>query len=125
MAIQDHLKQFLTEAPDIDLVAFGDLSSGLILNWASTSPCPREILDLLGEQATKCLALLDKPALQPHLDSTLAGASMIRFTEQESQIFTRLSATSDDVLCAVCGPGVTLAPLLHLSQELSQWVAGG
>jgi hypothetical protein len=124
MIIQDHLKQFLDEAPDINLAAFGDLSSGLILNWASTAPCPREVLDLLGEHAGKCLGLLDKPALLPHLDSSVAGASMVRFTEQESQIFTRLSPGSDDFLCTVCEPGAELAPLLHLSSELARWVAG-
>lgn len=124
MTIQDHLKQFLDETPDITLVAFGDLSSGLILNWASTAPCPRELLDLLAEHAGKSLALLGKPALAPHLDNSTSGSAMIRFTEQESQIFTRLAAGSDDVLCAVCEPGAELAPLLHVSSELAQWVAG-
>jgi hypothetical protein len=126
MTIQDHLKRLLDETPDINLVAFGDLSSGLILNWAATTARPREALDLLGEQAVKCLALVGGEPLAPGPDRDRdgTGRAVIRFTEHETQIFTRLTPGSEDVLCAVCEPGAELEPLLEASETLARQIGG-
>ena len=57
MQIQAGMKRLLDETPGMKLVAFGDLSSGLILHSASKEPCQREVLDLLCEKAIDCFSL--------------------------------------------------------------------
>ena len=125
MTVQDQMKRLLDETPDIGLLAFGDLSSGLILNWAARTHCPREVLDLLGDQATKCFALLGSDKL----DGAVAGTSIIHFTEHETRIFVRAAtgpedAGSEDVVCAVCEAGAELEPLFHAASDLADKIAG-
>ena len=124
MTVQDQLKRLLDQTPDISLVEFGDLSSGLILNWAARRSCPREVLDLLGQQAVGCLGLLGTESLLPDQAASGAGALMIHFTEQETHIFTRQALDSDDVLCTVCEPGAELEPLCQVSAGLARAMAG-
>lgn len=123
MKIQDQMKRTLDGSPDLNLVAFGDLSSGLILNWCSKAPTPREVVDLLGEKAAACFALLGPEALLPEADRATFGASVIHFTERGSHIFARLPANADDVICAVCEPGARLAPLLQSTIALAEKIA--
>jgi len=130
MTLQDQMNRLLDDAPDISLLAFGDLSSGLILNWAARAPCPREGLDLLGEQAARCFALMGRD----RLDGAVAGPSMIHFTEHETRIFVRVGtgpddagphdAGSDDVICAVCDAGAELEPLFLAAADLADKIAG-
>ncbi|MEO6301162.1 MAG: hypothetical protein ABIV25_16015 [Paracoccaceae bacterium] len=124
MKVQDQVKRLLDETPDLRLVAFGDLSSGLILNWSAKSACPREVLDLLGEKAAACFALLNSDALPPEADPTKFGTSVIQFSEQGSSIFVRQSASSDDVICAVCEAGAGLGTLMHSATLLADMIAG-
>ena len=119
MKIQDQLKQTLDTTPDLNLVAFGDLSSGLILNWSARTPCPREVLDLLGEKAAACFALLPSGTV-----TSGSGATVIHFTERESRIFARHPAGPDDVICAVSAPGAPLEPLLRATSQLATVIAG-
>ena len=130
MTLQDQMNRLLDAAPDISLLAFGDLSSGLILNWAARAPCPREGLDLLGEQAARCFALMGPD----RLDGTVAGPAMIHFTEHETRIFVRAGTGPDeagpqdsgfdDVVCAVCDAGAELEPLFHAACDLAKKIAG-
>jgi hypothetical protein len=120
MKVQDQLKQTLDATPDLSLVAFGDLSSGLILNWSAKTPCPREVLDLLGEKAAACFAVLHGAALPP---GAAPGAALVHFTEQESHIFARHPANADDVICAVAEPGARLEPLLRSATDLAARLA--
>ncbi len=121
MKVQDEMKRFLADTPGIDLVAFGDLSSGLILNSASNTACPREVLDLLGEKAAACFALLHAQGLP---QAAAHATSVIHFSQTGSRVFARPSATADDVLCAVAEPGARLEPLLHATTGLARKVAG-
>lgn len=119
MTLQDQMKQMLDTAPGVALVALGDLSSSLILNWTGKTHVPREVLDLLGEEATKAFALLGKaPGL------TADTAALVHFTERESRIFVRCAEGSDDVICAVCEPGADLSPLLVATTDFAHKIAG-
>ena len=124
MTIQHQLDRFVDEAPDCSLVAFGDLSSGLILNWSSQTLCPREVLDLLGQKAVECFALLQVDELPPNTDQTEFGASVIHFTERGVQIFARHPANSDEVICAVCSWDAQLEPLLESVIDLAGKIEG-
>ena len=123
MKIQDQMKRTLDGSPDVNLVAFGDLSSGLILNWCAKASTPREVVDLLGEKAAACFALLRPDALLPEANAATFGASVIHFTERGSHIFARKPANADDVICAVCEPGARLAPLLQSTIALADKIA--
>jgi hypothetical protein len=122
MTLQDQMQQVLDRTPDLDLVAFGDLTSGLILNWTARTRHPREVLDRLGERAATCLALLGPQG--PAVSAAPFAATMIHFTETATQIFTRLEPDAEDVVCAVCSPGAALAPLVHTVTELAFRIDG-
>ena len=122
MKLPDQMRHFLDQTPDVSTVAFGDLSSGLVLNWCSKAAPPREVVDLLGEKAAACFALLHQSAQLPEASSAF-GASVIHFTERGSQIFARQAATPDDVICVVCEPGARLEPLLASTIALADKIA--
>lgn len=118
MKLQDVMKDFLDQTPGLDLVAYGDLSSGLILNSASKVACPRERLDLLGEKAAICFGLAPKGA------GVVGNSWALHFSERETQVFARQPETSDEVICAVCQPGTALQPLLIAAIDLAGRMAG-
>ena len=113
------MKRLLDETSDLNLVAFGDLSSGLILNWSAKAACPREVLDLLGEKAAACFALFRPLSFPPGTDKAVFGASVIHFNEQRTRIFARQATTTDEVICAVAEPGAPLEPLLQSAIALA------
>lgn len=112
------MKDFLDQTPGLDLVAYGDLSSGLILNAASKVACPREKLDLLGEKAASCFALAPKGA------GGIGPSWAMHFSERETQVFARQPETSHEVICAVCHPGTRLQPLVIAAIDLASRMAG-
>jgi hypothetical protein len=124
MKIQDHLRQFLDDCPGTDLVAFGDLSSGLILSSTSNALVPREMLDLLGEKAADCMAFLDRHGLGAAGSPDPVGNTILHFTEDRSDAFARGSVASNDVICVVCDGRTGLEPTLRMAWALSNRIAG-
>lgn len=122
MKVQDRLKRFVDETPDVTLVAFCDVSSGLILNWSGKTSCPREVLDRLGEKAAASLAMLDGRAGAD--GNAIFGTAAIRFDARGAQIFARSAPRSEDVICVECGPGAPLEDRLRAAMRLAQTVAG-
>ena len=118
MTLQDQMKRFLDVTPGIDILAYGDLSSGLILNSASRSACPREVLDLIGEKATACFSQLYPDSLARANEASGSDATILHFTERDMQIFVRTPGNVEEVICAVCSPGAELKPLLGAVQDL-------
>ena len=124
MTIQHQLDRLFDQSPDSRLVAFGDLASGLILNWNAQASCPREVLDLLVQNAEDCLGLLDPGALPPGVDAADFGASVLHFTERGTQIFARLPSGSTEIVCVACAPGANLQPLLAATIALAHRIEG-
>lgn len=124
VTLQDQMKRFLDATPGISLLAYGDLSSGLILNSASRVACPREVLDLIGEKVTSSFSRLYPESLARAAEASGSSASIIHFTERSAQIFARLPGDADEVICAVCDSGVDLQPLLGAVQDLAGSLAG-
>lgn len=118
------MKQLLDATPGIGLLAYGDLSSGLILNSASRTPCPREVLDLLGEKAATSFSRLFPEHLARTAEASGSSATIIHFTEQNAQIFARSPGNPEDLVCAVCDPGAELQPLLLAVQDLADSLSG-
>ncbi|MEO8242395.1 MAG: hypothetical protein ABI832_08775 [bacterium] len=124
MKIQDQMQRFLDDSPNLEVAAFGDLSSGLILSSASSTLVPREVLNLLGEKAAECMAFLGRQHLAPAGGSADIGNSIIHFTEEKCEVFARGSAASNDVICAVCDGSAGLKPLMRKALALSNQIAG-
>lgn len=121
MRVQDRMKRLVEETPDVRLVAFCDVSSGLILDWAARSACPREVLDQMGEKAAACLAMLARH--RPQAGHGLFGSAAIQFNESGARIFARTDAQSEDVICVECDPGAPLEARLQAARGLAGKVA--
>lgn len=124
MQIQGEMKRLLEEFPGLNLVAFGDLSSGLVLDSAARTAFPREVLDLLGEKAVACFSMLRQDAGPAQADPAVFGASVIHFSERGSRVFARHPDAADDVICAIADPGVELEPLLQSISGLARKIGG-
>ena len=123
MKVQDHLDQTLEATADFTLVAFGDLTTGMILNWSSRTQCPREVMDLLGETAAASFSLLDRAGVPPGADPAQFGAELLHVTETGTEVFARSPAGTEDVVCAVGKQGAPIAPLLDVAAGLSRKIA--
>jgi hypothetical protein len=123
MGLQDRLRDLLDTNGELSLVALGDLSSGLILDWAAREPCPREVLDLLGERAAAGFARLDGMARPETADADIWGREVIRFSEAGAEVFARDPRNGDDVLCATLVPGAALEPALSRIARLARGLA--
>ncbi len=122
MGVQDQLDLALRQTADCDLIAFGDLSSGLILKWSAAQPCAREVLDRLGETALATLAMIGPgTALDPG-DS--ASEVVLGFGETRLAVFARDGREPDDVICLAARPGASVEPLLAAAQGLARRLAG-
>ncbi len=123
MKIQDALNETLEKTPSLELVAFGDLSTGLILNSASRAACPREVLDLIAERAAAGFSQLNAAALPTGSNAEAYGTTVIYFTERNAEIFARHPEAAEDVVCAVCRPGTPLLPALRAGLRLAYRIA--
>lgn len=123
MTIQTGLKRLLDETPGVTLVAFGDLSSGLILDTAAKAACPREVLDLLCEKAIDCFALLGPDARPVTGDNAIFGKAVIHFDDRGLQVFARQPENPDDVICAITDPGGGLEQVLQSTLALAREMA--
>ena len=123
MKIQDHLDRTLTTTEDLGLVAFGDLTTGMILNWAARTPRPREVMDLLGEKAVESFALVAGAGRPDQADPAGFGTTIVHFTETATDVFARAPDSDEDVICAVGTPGAPIGPLMRAAAGLATTLA--
>ena len=123
MKVQGRLDQTLKATQDMSLVAFGDLTTGMILNWAARNPCPREVLDLLGEKAAESFALIAAAGTPAGADPAWFGVDIVHFTETAIEVFARAPESDEDVICAVGTPGAQIEPLVHAAGDLADAIA--
>lgn len=117
MKPQERMRALVQNAPDVGVVAYCDLSSGLVLDWAARTSCPREVLDQMGEKAAACLAMLTRH--QPQAGHGLFGSAAIQFNETGARIYARTDPRSEDVICVECGPGAPLESRLRAARDLA------
>ena len=101
MTIQEDLEKLRKETQGCTLSAFGDLSSSLILRSSSETRVPREKLDQLCVRAEKAFGFLDAV-----MDAK--PTKVIAFGAQQTEVFEREHAGSDDVVCAVLDPACSI-----------------
>ncbi len=99
--VVDELDALRTANEGCQTVAFGDLSTQMILITDTQTNLPREALDRLCAQAALVLGRTGKTALGtvPGLRALLADTTSLR-------LFLRATDEPDDVLCCVCAPDV-------------------
>ena len=123
MKIQDHLDQTLEATQDLSLVAFGDLTTGMILNWSSRNHLPREVLDLLGEKAAESFALVVAAGMPEGADPDWFAADLVHVTETATHVFSRGADSDEDVVCAEATAGAPIEPLLRATEDLVYTIA--
>ena len=123
MTIQGHLDHFLQEYPDVSLVAFGDLASGLVLKWSAKAHCPRETLDLMGAKAASGFDTFADLMLSPGEVGSAEGAFIMHFTETSLHISARRADNSEDLVCVACAPGSQIEPLVSAAMTLADRIA--
>jgi hypothetical protein len=120
MPLGERLDRCRSEVAGCELVAYGDLGSGLILRSSSHQPCPRERLDALCDAAAvqlrgaRCQQLAGQSGAPPRLAVTM--------TRDETRIFvaTGVAGTAEyDMLCSVSdGRADVTAGIRALSRAL-------
>lgn len=123
MTVQARLDQLRQSSYGCMLTAYGDISSGLILRSSSETPCPREVLDTLCEDAIKGFALADHDARSIGADSSVYGAMVISFTAERSHVFVRQDAATNDVICAVLEKSQAIDPVLRAARAAARKIS--
>lgn len=123
MSVQAHLDQLRKTSFGCGLTAYGDLSSGLILRSSSETPCPREVLDALCDDAIRSLAVTKRQAWPDGMETTDYGTSVISFTAQRSHVFVRHDPKADDLICATIEKGQAIAPVLGAARATAEKIA--
>lgn len=121
--IQAQLEQLRKTSFGCGLTAYGDLSSGLILRSSSESPCPREVLDALCDDAVRSLAIARRQSWPEDLETGDYGTSVVSFTSQRSHVFVRHDPKADDLICATIEKGQAIAPVLAAARATARQIA--
>lgn len=119
MSLAAALKHTLEKTPGIERMAFGDLSSGLVLMSEGRTACPREVLDLVSERSSSGFALLIGTPLPEAVSAEAFGTCVIHFTERSAEVHARAPAAPNDVVSAVCSPGTPLLPAVRAGLGLA------
>ena len=98
MTVQDDLDQLRAQTPGCDLTAFGDLSSSLILRFSAENKLPREKLDQLCARAGRGFGVVGS-------EKDLMSEAVICFSESQTEVYARSSASPDDIICVALGSG--------------------
>ena len=117
-SISAELDRLRLATPDCRMTAFGDLRARLVLKWSAQGTCPRETLDAIAAEAARAFAL---GGLIDNSNETLA----ITFLESGTRFFARHDASSDDVVCADCAPGLDIAPVARALHDSACRIAEG
>lgn len=105
--VVDELDELQGKFAGCQTVAFGDLSTSMILVTDSQTDQPRESLEKLCAEAALALGTSKKLALGDTPNTTAFVA-----TRDYLHIFLRAPNEPSDVLCCVCRPDVDVASFL-------------
>ncbi len=119
MTLAAQLDGALQPGHGLRLAAFGDRSSGLVLQWRARGACPREELDLLGARAADALGLADAC-----LGEGAAAPWVLRFTDQHCEVFAACPPDPENFVALRAEPGRRVASVLAAAQELADAIGG-
>ena len=109
--------------PGCTLVAFADLSSGMVLCTSAAAKRPQEELDALSTQATEMLsgaAAQSATALLEEERATLAVA----LTPRDMHVVCRAEGSGDEVLICLCAHGTDLSQVVDSARSALAGIAG-
>ena len=120
MSIRDQLDQFRSQLPACNVVAYADLSTGMILCSSTRAKVPQEQLDLLCQTATDLLtgdmALQVAAAVTNGPDQIMQTALV--FDGPNVEMFLRLSSHPTEALCCDCSTDIDLQDLGRSARAL-------
>lgn len=112
MSIQTELDVLRKAQPRCRMTVFGDLASRLILRSSTSEPCPREILNALGNSISSSATLIDSAPVPEASKSVTYGQSFAVFTPHDTIVCARADGKRDDVVGA----------LLEPAQDIDAWM---
>lgn len=118
--VANELDALREEHDGCQTIAFGDLSTQMILVTDTKSTLPRETLNSLCAQGALALGRTDKQAVgtMPSRMALLADTTALR-------IFLRAEDEPNDVLCCICAPDVDVEKFVANAKECLHRIIGG
>ena len=128
MDVTQSLDSLRQEVEGCDLVAFADLSSGMVLCHSAATPPPQEELDALCGAATELLTgdvAKGAGAAAGASDEDHATKALVA-TGEEVRLYIRAEAEKPEALICVCSPEGDLVRILDCARStLDSIVASG
>ena len=119
MIVSEQLDLLGVQFPDCNIVAFADLSTGMVLSARVVGKVSQERLDEL------CLSAID--LLDGQMADSVARAiwpkssdriqCAIRFQTAQVELFLRSAQMPEDALCLVCATKVDLPALIGVAED--------
>ena len=124
MAIQTFIDELRDQTAGCELTAFGDLSAKLVLRFSAPSSIRREELDRLCETAAKSFNILEAITTEESKLAEETTQSVVCFSSDSIQAFTRFGDGLNDVACATIKAGDDPNTALQNTQACAEKIAG-
>lgn len=113
MAVQDRLDRLRARFPGCSVVAFADLSTGMIFAASTREKMAQERLDALCDTARAFLCgALAQSVARDVLQSSDETMHAVAFDAGSLTCVIRSQASPAEVLCCVCDPGTPIAEVI-------------
>lgn len=99
MTFADHINALRSDLPGCRLVAFGDVSTRLVLRASHGPEVRREHLDRLCDEAAACFSMADAAETRPD-----DAREALVLTHRDLRVYVRSSENRADFLCIQCDP---------------------
>jgi hypothetical protein len=122
VTMSEELAAFRDRMPGCSIVAFADLSTGMVLASDTAQKITQEKLDALCADAHAALIGAQRVSLarafEPHSPQTPDVA--VTATRAAKLCFVRAPAASEEALCIVLSPQVAVMPVIEAAKSLLQ-----
>jgi hypothetical protein len=104
MTIAEQIDSLRLSLPGCSLVAFGDVTTQLVLRSSQSQAIHREHLDQLCDEAGGCFSLIDTAniALSAYEDMQEAPKEAVVVTRSQAKVFVKSGRNDADFLCLIC-----------------------
>jgi hypothetical protein len=125
MDVTEILDKLRVDLSGCDLVAYADLSSGMVLCTSSAVKRPQEDIDALSIVAS---AVMKGPLVEGAASLLADGTPELAIAASASdlRVYLRAAPTSEEILMCVCAPDADVANAVSLGRDaLAQIAAAG
>ncbi len=127
MTIAEQIDSLRMSLPGCSLVAFGDVTTQLVLRSSQTRPIRREHLDQLCAEAGDCFSVIE--AARTASQETQAGpeshVEAVVLAGSEGRIFVKSGRNESDFLCLVCERPFRATAIIASASETLDKIAAG